>query len=110
MSMPAGFTVLIPARMASSRLPDKPLADIAGLPMVVRVARRAAQSGALRTVVAADDERIIAACRSGLQTRSISENADWRRKASLTSSAHSSVSCWRAGSASLPMMRAMRSR
>ena len=31
-----GFTVLIPARMASSRLPDKPLADIAGLPMVVR--------------------------------------------------------------------------
>ena len=31
MSMPAGFTVLIPARMASSRLPDKPLADIAGL-------------------------------------------------------------------------------
>lgn len=32
------FTVLIPARMASSRLPDKPLADIAGLPMVVRVA------------------------------------------------------------------------
>ena len=63
MSMPAGFTVLIPARMASSRLPDKPLADIAGLPMVVRVARRAAQSGALRTVVAADDERILAACR-----------------------------------------------
>ena len=63
MSAPAGFTVLIPARMASSRLPDKPLADIAGLPMVVRVARRAAQSGALRTVVAADDERILAACR-----------------------------------------------
>lgn len=56
------FTVLIPARMASSRLPDKPLADIAGLPMVVRVARRAAQSGALRTVVAADDARILHAC------------------------------------------------
>ncbi|MGP1629894.1 MAG: 3-deoxy-manno-octulosonate cytidylyltransferase, partial [Giesbergeria sp.] len=56
------FTVLIPARMASSRLPDKPLADIAGLPMVVRVARRAAQSGALRTVVAADDMRILQAC------------------------------------------------
>lgn len=37
-----GFTVLIPARMASSRLPDKPLADIAGLPMVVHVARRLA--------------------------------------------------------------------
>lgn len=56
------FTVLIPARMASSRLPDKPLADIAGRPMVVRVAERAAQSGALRTVVAADDARILAAC------------------------------------------------
>ena len=39
------FSVLIPARMASSRLPDKPLADIAGLPMVVRVAR---QDGAAR--------------------------------------------------------------
>ena len=36
-----GFTVLIPARLASSRLPDKPLADIAGLPMVVRVAQAA---------------------------------------------------------------------
>ncbi len=56
------FTVLIPARMASSRLPDKPLADIAGLPMVVRVAQRAARSGALRTVVAADDARILRAC------------------------------------------------
>jgi len=56
------FTVLIPARMASSRLPDKPLADIAGLPMVVRVARRAAQSAAARVVVAADDARILQAC------------------------------------------------
>jgi 3-deoxy-manno-octulosonate cytidylyltransferase (CMP-KDO synthetase) len=57
-----GFTVLIPARLASSRLPDKPLADIGGLPMVVRVARRAALSGATRCVVAADDPRILAAC------------------------------------------------
>lgn len=56
------FTVLIPARLASSRLPDKPLADIAGLPMVVRVARQAALSGAARVVVAADDQRIIRAC------------------------------------------------
>lgn len=56
------FTVLIPARMASSRLPDKPLADIAGLPMVVRVARRATQSGAGQVVVAADDPRILQAC------------------------------------------------
>lgn len=60
--MSAGFTVLIPARLASSRLPDKPLADIAGLPMVVRVARQAARSQAVRCVVAADDERILQAC------------------------------------------------
>lgn len=58
------FTVLIPARMASSRLPDKPLADIAGSPMVVHVARRALQSGATRVVVAADDQRIVDACKS----------------------------------------------
>ena len=58
------FTVLIPARMASSRLSDKPLLDIAGLPMVVQVARRAAASGAARVVVAADDERILAACQA----------------------------------------------
>lgn len=56
------FVVLVPARMASSRLPGKPLADIGGLPMVVRVARRAAESGAARVVVAADDTRIVAAC------------------------------------------------
>ncbi len=56
------FTVLIPARMASSRLPDKPLADIAGKPMVVHVAERAAQSGASRVVVACDDPRIADAC------------------------------------------------
>jgi len=58
----AGFHVLIPARLASTRLPDKPLADIAGVPMVVRVAQRAAQAGALQVVVAADDARIIDAC------------------------------------------------
>lgn len=56
------FTVLIPARLASTRLPDKPLADIAGKPMVVRVAERVAGSGAERVVVACDDERIRAAC------------------------------------------------
>jgi len=59
-----GFVVLIPARLASTRLPDKPLADIAGVPMVVRVARRAAESGAARVVVAGDHERIISACRT----------------------------------------------
>lgn len=56
------FFVLIPARLGSSRLPDKPLADIAGLPMVVRVAHQAMKSAAQRVVVAADDERILAAC------------------------------------------------
>ncbi|WP_397409587.1 3-deoxy-manno-octulosonate cytidylyltransferase [Polaromonas sp.] len=56
------FTVLIPARLASTRLPDKPLADIAGVPMVVRVAQRAIQSGADRVVVAADSHQIVAAC------------------------------------------------
>ena len=58
------YTVIIPARMASSRLPDKPLADIAGLPMVVRVAQRAAQSQARRVVVAADDARVVQACQA----------------------------------------------
>jgi 3-deoxy-manno-octulosonate cytidylyltransferase (CMP-KDO synthetase) len=56
------FTVLIPARLASSRLPRKPLADIGGLPMVVRVARRAALSAANAVVVAADHAEIISAC------------------------------------------------
>ena len=53
-----GFVVVIPARYGSSRLPGKPLLDIAGLPMVVHVWRRAAESGASRIVVATDDERI----------------------------------------------------
>jgi 3-deoxy-manno-octulosonate cytidylyltransferase (CMP-KDO synthetase) len=56
------FVVLVPARLASTRLPNKPLADIAGVPMVVRVASRAALSHAERVVVAADDARILAAC------------------------------------------------
>lgn len=56
------FTVLIPARLASTRLPDKPLADIGGLPMVVRVARQAQRSAAQSCVVAADDVRIVRAC------------------------------------------------
>jgi len=59
-----GFTVLIPARLASSRLPDKPLADIAGTPMVVRVAQAAARSGAARVVVAGDAPAIVAACQA----------------------------------------------
>ena len=56
------FTVVIPARLASTRLPNKPLADIGGLPMVVRVAQRAALSQAQKVVVAADDAAIVSAC------------------------------------------------
>ena len=55
------FSVIIPARYASTRLPGKPLADIAGKPMIVRVAERAERAGAERVVVATDDERIRAA-------------------------------------------------
>jgi 3-deoxy-manno-octulosonate cytidylyltransferase (CMP-KDO synthetase) len=52
------FTVVIPARYASTRLPGKPLAMIAGKPMVVRVAERAARSGAANVIIATDDTRI----------------------------------------------------
>ncbi len=52
------FVALIPARLASTRLPDKPLADIGGQPMVVRVAEQARASGARRVAVATDSERI----------------------------------------------------
>lgn len=55
------FKVVIPARFASSRLPGKPLADIAGKPMVVRVAERAAQSGATEVFVATDHADVRAA-------------------------------------------------
>jgi 3-deoxy-manno-octulosonate cytidylyltransferase (CMP-KDO synthetase) len=56
------FTVLLPARLASTRLPNKPLADIAGLPMIVRAAQRAVLSSARAVVVAADHADIVAAC------------------------------------------------
>ncbi len=56
------FTVIIPARLASTRLPNKPLADLGGKPMVVRVAERARASGAARIVVATDHADILAAC------------------------------------------------
>ena len=52
------FRVVIPARYASTRLPGKPLADIAGKPMVIRVAEAAAKSGADEVWVATDDKRI----------------------------------------------------
>jgi 3-deoxy-manno-octulosonate cytidylyltransferase (CMP-KDO synthetase) len=70
------FIAVIPARYASTRLPGKPLLDIAGLPMVVHVARRAAASGAAAVWVATDSDDVrIAAERHGLQ-------------AMLTSAAH----------------------
>lgn len=50
--------ILIPARMASTRLPDKPLADIAGLPMIVQVAKRAQEAEVGRIIVAVDDRRV----------------------------------------------------
>ena len=50
--------VLIPARMASTRLPGKPLADICGLPMIVQVAKRAEEAAIGRVVVAVDDQRV----------------------------------------------------
>jgi 3-deoxy-manno-octulosonate cytidylyltransferase (CMP-KDO synthetase) len=55
------FSVLIPARYASMRLPGKPLSIIAGKPMIQRVYERACQSSAARVVIATDDERIRAA-------------------------------------------------
>lgn len=70
-----GFTVLIPARLASTRLPDKPLADIGGIPMVVRVAQRAEQSSAAQVVVAADSARIADAC-SRFGVRAVLTKAD----------------------------------
>lgn len=58
------FTVLIPARLASTRLPNKPLADIGGLPMIVRVAQRVLSGVAsgTRVVVAGDSAAILLAC------------------------------------------------
>src|ERR1700710_1920978 len=53
------FIAVVPARLASTRLPDKPLADIAGKPMVVRVAERARLSGALQVLIATDSQRVV---------------------------------------------------
>lgn len=58
------FTVIIPARYASSRLPGKPLADIAGKPMIQHVWEKAQQSGASRVVVATDNEDVAQAVHS----------------------------------------------
>lgn len=61
--MSVAFTAVIPARFASTRLPGKPLADIAGKPMVVRVGEQAAKSGAARVVIATDHEDVQRAAR-----------------------------------------------
>ena len=60
----SGFHIIIPARYASSRLPAKALADIAGQPMVVRVAERARAAGAHSVHVATDHDAIAQACRA----------------------------------------------
>jgi 3-deoxy-manno-octulosonate cytidylyltransferase (CMP-KDO synthetase) len=69
------FHVIIPARYASSRFPGKPLADLAGRPMVVRVCERALQSGAASVHVATDDPRIAAAVHAAGH-RSVMTRAD----------------------------------
>jgi 3-deoxy-manno-octulosonate cytidylyltransferase (CMP-KDO synthetase) len=57
--MSAAFTVVIPARYASTRLPGKPLQDIAGKPMVQRVWEQAKKSSAARVVVATEGARLV---------------------------------------------------
>ena len=56
------FIVVIPARLASTRLPRKPLADIGGAPMIVRVAQQAQKSAAARVIVATDSEEVLLVC------------------------------------------------
>ncbi|SHL78551.1 3-deoxy-manno-octulosonate cytidylyltransferase [Phytopseudomonas punonensis] len=62
--MSNAFTVVIPARYASTRLPGKPLQDIAGKPMVQHVWEQACKSSAAQVVIATDDARIVEACQS----------------------------------------------
>lgn len=60
--MSTAYTVVIPARYASTRLPGKPLQDIAGKPMIQHVWEQASKSTAQRAVIATDDSRIVDAC------------------------------------------------
>jgi len=69
------FHVVVPARYASTRLPGKPLADIAGKPMVVRVVEAALRSSAADVCVATDDERVRAAVEAHGQ-RAVMTRAD----------------------------------
>ena len=72
------FKVVLPARYASSRLPGKPVLEIAGKPMIQHVYERACESGAAEVIVATDDQRV-AACAEGFGA-----------KVCMTSSAHHS--------------------
>ena len=78
--MTVGFIVVIPARYASTRLPGKPLKDIAGKPMIEWVYRQSVASGASRVIVATDDERIAAVCRAfgALRCESGGSRGPWR--------------------------------
>ena len=84
-----GFSVVIPARFASTRLPGKPLADIGGAPMIARVAARAARSGAERVVVATDDRRVLEAL---AMLASPTLASPTRVEGAMTDSAHASGS------------------
>ena len=68
------FIVVIPARLTSTRLPRKPLADIGGAPMIVRVAQQAQKSQAARVIVATDSDEVLDICQQhhieALKTRS----------------------------------------
>ena len=73
------FTVVVPARLASTRLPEKVLLPIAGKPMVRHVCERASESGAERVILAVDDARVAEAapfvetCRTASSHRSGTE-------------------------------------
>jgi len=67
--------ILIPARMAATRLPGKPLAEIAGVPMIVRVLRRAEAAGAGPVAVAAGDPAIVEAVRAAGGTAVLTDPA-----------------------------------
>lgn len=73
--MSSDFTVIIPARYGSTRFPGKPLAKLAGRPMIEHVYRQALASGAAEVIVATDDERIAATC-VGFGARVVTTRAD----------------------------------
>ncbi|CAG7600290.1 3-deoxy-manno-octulosonate cytidylyltransferase [Candidatus Vallotia tarda] len=64
MSIVVAFTVIVPARLASTRLPRKPLVDLAKKPMIVHVAERARASGASRVLIATDAQAVLDVCQA----------------------------------------------